>query len=300
MKTKNKQYHKQLSDAFFEKDGKSSAIPLIIETIEEQLQKKDKINFLDIGCNRGTLYSILEIIINENGWTNKINFFGIDYDNNSTKLCLEKHPDVKIYNVDLNQDDINIEEHFDIITSINTIHEVFSGTLLKQDKNTNNAFEIAKSKTKKVLSKISNLLNNDSSLIIYDGLDIEEFQKKNIVRFSFVNSSDEELLYKFVKEYKPLEINIEKIGENKFETTENNFLRLVSTFKYLNTPIWDIERMQTYHYFSTSDFLDVAKLNKLKVIETIPFSNNIELWKSKFKLYNTSWPEKSILIKYNN
>ncbi|MDH5532837.1 MAG: class I SAM-dependent methyltransferase [Candidatus Pacebacteria bacterium] len=300
MKTNNVQYHKQLSNAFFDKNGKSSALPTIIKTIEEQLKIKKTINFLDIGCNRGTLYSILKIIIYENKWEDRINFYGIDYDKKSIELCSKRHNDVIFYNINLNKINIKIKDHFDIITSINTLHEVFSGYILKQSGKNDLSFKNAKTHTEAVLTELIKLLNKNSSFIIYDGLDVETFQYENIVRFSFVNAKDKDLFNIFVKEYEPIPINVKEINLNLFETSKSNLLRLISTFKYINTDIWDIERKQTYHFFSITDFKNTAYNNNLKIETIKSFSNDIELWKSKFILEDSDWPEKSVLIKYNN
>lgn len=182
-------YQNQRLLSFYKKREKSIIFPHLLFYFDRALSRKrkkgDRLRILDVGCGTGNLLEILSIILKIRYPQEKPFLYGLDQDKDLIRKAKKKRPENFYYLKDLQLDNLSsIKEKFDIITVVNTLHEVFSSQILLENGKQNefNMRKINKSKraVSRVIKNVTKLLKEEGVLIIFGGIETEGFlTKKN-------------------------------------------------------------------------------------------------------------------------
>jgi SAM-dependent methyltransferase len=292
-------YQKELLLGFYKKRGKAITIPHIIHAVDRLLvnKSKDPIRILDVGCGKGDLLSLLSNMIAQINESRKVELFGLDREKHLLEIASEDSSiDANFFYKDLSKikssDFIN---KFDLIIATNTLHEVFSDFFKRSPKkDTIQKFNQAKEQLKIVIQELSQMLSGTGSILIYDGLAPTEF--KQTVKFKLKKIEILDLLDKFCAENKTWKIKYQK-QNNYIQMSQLDFMRFVTTFKYLGSNLWQIEREENYFYFSFEEYKQLLINLNLILDSTVLVNNDLNLYNHYFELIEPAdFPFKSLLI----
>jgi hypothetical protein len=183
--------------------------------------------------------------------------------------------------------------------SANTVHEVFSSLIGRNDAFPRKKFVFAKKKMHDLFGDIAAMLTKQGTLIFYDGLDIPSKDHLKKISFKIKNPVLKIYLKNFIADYSPWKIVYSLNEANDiYEMNMRDFLRFITTFKYLNSKLWAIERSESYAYFSENEFR--CLLSSLKLVpETFTIvGNDLGIWNNNIQLIGEEifFPPKSIMI----
>lgn len=297
-------YQNQLLLGYYKKKGKAVLVPHLIFLVERLLEsqnlKKGKIRVLDIGSGKGDLLHLVSEVAKIGGYREKIELWGLDYNEELIKEAMMSNGgDINYVIKDLRHDLLDdMNSQFDIVVSVNTIHEVFSGLL-----GANKEFPTVKFKKVKdiirleVFDKLVSLLKLNGSLMIYDGQDVEKEIAEKEVKFRIKEKVLNSYIPKFVNDYEPWKLKMVGDKKNQYVCNARDFCRFITTFKYLNTKLWPIESKESYQYFSTKEFRKTLKDLGLVIESEVFVNNDLGLWKRYVDLNDDSmYPIKAGLI----
>lgn len=293
-------YQSQLFQGYYTKRGKVVIIPYLLFAIERLVELRvKKISVLDIGCGKGDLLDLLNKYAKAKGYSEILELHGLDY---NAELLEEasKRDGFKLTQRDLRHDDLSdLFNKFDIVVSANTVHEVFSSLIGRNEAFPRKKFAFAKQKMHELFGDITAMLTEQGTLIFYDGLDIPSKDHTKKIAFKIKNPVLKAYLKSFIVDYSPWKISYTLNEASKvYEMNQRDFLRFVTTFKYLNSKLWAIERSESYSYFSEQEFR--CLFSELKLIpETFTIvGNDLGIWNNNIQLVedSTFFPPKAIMI----
>ncbi len=292
-------YQNELLLGFYKKRGKAITIPHIIHAVDRLLVNKNKgpIRILDVGCGKGDLLSLLSNMISQINESRKVELYGLDREKHLLEIASDDSSiDANFFYRDLSKikssDFIN---RFDLIIATNTLHEVFSDFFRRSSKKEPiQKFNQAKEQLGGVIQELVQVLSSTGSILIYDGLAPVEF-KKNI-KFKLKDAEVLDLLDKFCAENKTWKIEYQKQG-NVIHMSQLDFMRFVTTFKYLSSNLWQIEREENYFYFNFEEYKQLLTNLNLILDSTALINNDLNLYNHYLELVEPAdFPFKSLLI----
>lgn len=303
-KTEKKLYQKNLFANFYKKGGKSIAITYIIKSIIRfsKLDKKKQVVIADIGCGDGSLLAIIENVLIELGLRNRFLLIGLDYDNEMLTMAKRKiKQGAEFYNIDLTDEnlhkDLNTLPKIDIMICINTFHEVFSAFILNnhEKQNDDEKIELARKQCTKVMHNLIGPFSKNLDFIFYDGLDIDTQSSQDSISFNLLNISEQNFK-RFIDEYSLFKLMYKKVN-GKIWMRKDHFLKFISTFKYFDKALWNLEKYQSYFYFDRKQFEKIIYSSNLVINTILTISNDLNLWKQYVTLTsNIGFPSKAILL----
>lgn len=276
--------------------GKKQVLDLITNILKTGFNKPLKeIRILDIGCGDGYALNYLKKNCND---LQVENLWGLDKNCDVLDKAKSKYGIKNLLCVDLNKSWSIIPLQFDIVFSINTFHEVFS-EIIRSDEAGVDLIEKGKKKIKEIIKILSNHINPNGYLILFDG--VESDSPESLVRFKLVSEFAENAFIKFCKEYKAISINCqcELINRNKsYMLTLREFTRFITKFKWINSELWDIEKLESYQYFTNQEFIETIQSCDLNVFLNDKFISDIDLWRQNISIIdkNINYPWEHILI----
>ncbi len=292
-------YQDQLLVSFYKKRGKAIAIPHIVNAIDRLIVNKQKgpIRILDIGCGKGDLLCVLSEICQKLNIGRKIELYGLDKEKHllamaSSNPCIN----AKFFYKDITRikaSDFIVK--FDLIIAVNTLHEVFSSFLgVGHDNFPDESFNATQKMMQNVIHELSESLSSWGSIIIYDGLAPDNPEEE--ISFKFVDQGLKSLLDRMAKENKIWKLKYRENG-NIIHMSTRDFLRFISTFKYLNSELWEIEAEENYFYFTFQQFRNILRESGLKLNSVVKLSNDLDLWQNAVELQaGAEFPFKSCLM----
>jgi SAM-dependent methyltransferase len=292
-----KLYHDQMLYAFYMRRGKSLAIPHLLYVVQRLLklkQKNEPIRILDVGCGDGNLLEILHSVAKVNGFEKRIELHGLDKDEVSLETAKKK----KGFHVEYHQHDICSEDpipvgNVDVLIVMNTMHEVFSEFLQKYEDR-----DMAKKKTLEAYGRLSSSLSDIGSLVLYDGVEVDADKEDLSVEFRLQSSSTLTNLLEIVEEYMPYTLTCRQTKDQQFVMPYRDFLHMLTSLKYVDTPLWNIERKQSYQYYNQYEFFHMLEKFGFASESVIVMNSDLGLWKSHINILspNIYFPKKSIIL----
>lgn len=272
--------------------GKSTVLTYIFSKIEKILKdtaSDSKIKIADFGACEGDMLSQ----IRDRFGSKRIELFGFDYNENLISQAAKKYPDISFHHIDLNGGDFSkFASRFDIAFTVNTLHEVFSFAEYRRDSN-----EKRKRDVDQAIDNIASTIKQDGILLIYDGVESYAHLSQKI-EIQVKDSQTEKLVKKFQSEYIPLKPLFKKVGDRKFLTNLGTFTRFITKLRFLDSVLWQIEKEESYQYFTKEDFIDGLWQRGFTTNTVVLLRPRLQMWKDKVKIltHNIDYPFEHILI----
>jgi len=296
-------YRNQLLLGFFKKRGKSLVVPQVlfcIERLMEQYPKKEVIRVLDLGCGEAHLLQILHQATSIFGTDKKVELYGFDNDEEMLQAARSRNNVRAEYvKFDIRHDDFSrYDGYFDVIVSVNTLHEVFSSYLGEGNKKFPvGKVEYAREQICSIITKIAKMLTEDGSLVLYDGLLPPRELMQERIKFKIINPILLHYFKQMTGEFTLWPISY-KLTKDVVEMSYQDFCWFVTTFKYLNTKLWHFENQQVYQYMSEREINECFAEAGLRRESFMHVSNDLGLWQNNVEIVGKkfSYPVKSYLL----
>lgn len=263
--------------------SKARIIPYAINHIQKLAVTPNKIPILcEMGCGDGIILGEIFNILKSLRLHNTVQLTGFDYNENLIEIARKKFPRIKFILKDIAADQLSeYNEHFDVVLLPNILHEVCSF----YGQNNGEGFEMDKGQSivKETLKKIANTMTPNGLLVIVDGVESSNAVKKT-VRFRLKNSQARKEFDIFKSSYKPIKPKFKKIDEDIYETNLQVFTRLVTKSKFTTLPVWDMEKEETYQYFSLLEYSKLLSNLGLTLQSLDQISPDLGIWNEKFEI----------------
>lgn len=294
-------YQDQLLQAFYKKRGKSIVVPNALYCIDRLLEikkGKSKVRILDLGCGAGNLLQLIDKISKNSGFRDRLELIGVDYDEELISEAKDNNnSNIKYLVRDLRHDTFgSLKGKFDLIFCINTLHEIYTSLVRKNPSKIR--VKSSKEKLESLIHLYSELLSKKGSLMIYDGIGVDNAKRDKKIRFIIKDKSLFNYFDKFIDEYRAKKLKYKKISSKIFEMKYEDFTSFISTFKYLNSKLWPIESREIYQYFSLEEFKCVFKKSSLSLEAVSVMNNDIGAWSQAVEIVSKDLdlPYKSVLL----
>lgn len=271
--------------------GKRLAVDEILNILKT-FHFTESINILDIGCGEGYILKMLSDSLKI-----PIKFTGLDRSNlilqnakKTTNTCKDIH-DFSFLNINISNDKWadNIGK-FDIIIAINVFHEIYSEFLFRKKDNIKSSFL-------KIIDSAFKLLKENGVLLIFDGIESDYSFFKNI-SFRLLNDKVKSKFSTFENDYKILPVEFNRSDNDIISCNYRDFTRFITKLKFIDTETWDIERKESYQYFTEKEFLKMFYKNNMNIICNNSFICDIDEWEKNVTIIdkNISFPSECICI----
>lgn len=271
-------------------NGKQKAVLQTVSLIA-QMKNIQGVSLLELGCGSGDIISqIQKVCISRQLQIRRC--VGIDKDEYALQLAKDrKQVNIQFMSMDYTSEDLHHIGKFDIVILVNSLHEVFSS----RRKGTFIDIDSGKEKVKQTLTHIAKVLNVDGYLLIFDG--VEHAHAENLVHFTLLSEAARKNFRRFVEEYQGLKTDFD-IDTEKIASSLRDFTRYITKIIFLDSPTWEIEKYESYQYYTREEFYSVLKEIGFKNIRSDFYSPSQERWHKDVKLLspNAQFPDQHLLL----
>lgn len=271
--------------------GKSTITSYISTKVQQLLREgKEVVRIADFGSCEGDMLNQIKESFNNDS---RLEFHGFDYNKNLIDKSCKKYPDIHFHQLDINESDFSkFEEKFDIAFTVNTLHEVFSfaeykrGTYIKRKMDVLDA-----------LKNITSTIKHNGVFLIYDGVESYENPKAKIM-IEVKDSATEILLNKFNREYIPIKPYVRHMHGRVYELDLTSFTRFITKLRFLDSVLWQIEKEESYQYFTKEQFIDELWEFGFTTNTVVLLRPRLQEWKNRIKILSNGvdYPFEHILI----
>ena len=265
-------------------ESKNVAIYATVESIERQLQNKERIKVLDVGCFSGAMLNRIFRELSEESQV-RIDLFGIDSDIEATEHGRKKYGNIEYWQVNI-EDGLDMEGKFDIVMLVNVLHELFPKTNL----------DARKKKISEVFLDVASLLSDGGEIILLDGLRPDN--PNQIVEVTLTSDEWIDRFEKLGNEYAVAELFVQRIGDRQIRTDVLGLAIFITKARYVNEDYWESEAQQLYQYYNHNDFIRLVQDAGLELVRFEPQPLKSEIWKEMIDKVNPDgvFPAKNVLI----
>jgi hypothetical protein len=185
---------------------------------------------------------------------------------------------------------------FEIVLLVNALHEVFSAGCSPERGEA--AVEQSKRQVQEALTNAVEHLAPGGCLVLFDGLensgDIQE-----CIRIRFRHLQARRRFETFAREYRPFRISYLETGDPfVVELSYHDFTRYITKSIFLDKPLWQTERLESYQYFNKTEFRQAFAYLGLEIDEMRTLTVNYEKWRGEVEIETAEadFPEEHIMI----
>lgn len=242
-------------------------------------------SILEVGCGEGHL---LSSIINLAGslFTKSV---GVDNNLQAIKRASIFYPEIDFHYIDITKySSLRNLGKFDVILIVNVLHEIYSVSSLSQ------SIKFGKQMVSDTIKEMSCLLNDDGIFVIMDGLEADNSDKDS-VKFKLKCSIN--YFNDFIADYRHLYNKYDMLNESaEVEMMSRDFTRFITKLRFVNGPLWDIEKTESYQYYTEKEFFEKLISNGFNVIKIEKFISNIHNWENSIDITQGNFPFEHIII----
>jgi len=276
--------------------GKREAILAVSQLIRRMaVNPNQKVRLLELGCGEG---QIIGPLVDAHAQVRSINSSqGVDYAPKSIKVCRRLYPEMTFIEGDFMRQELMAElGQFEIVLLVNALHEVFSAGCSPERGEA--AVEQSKRQVQEALTNAVEHLAPGGCLVLFDGLensgDIQE-----CIRIRFRHLLARRRFETFAREYRPFRISYLETGDPfVVELSYHDFTRYITKSIFLDKPLWQTERLESYQYFNKTEFRQAFAYQGLEIDEMRTLTVNYEKWRGEVEIETagSDFPEEHIMI----
>ncbi len=135
-------------------------------------------------------------------------------------------------------------------------------------------------------------------MVLFDGLE-PPGDGQELVRIRFQGWQARRRFETFAREFKPFRIQYRETGEpGCVELSRRDFTRYIDKSIFLDKPLWQTERLESYQYFTEEEFRQALTALGLSIRELRTLTVNYEKWQSEVEILTpgVDFPAEHILI----
>ncbi len=271
------------------------AISRLIRTMSEGPVPRQPLRLLELGCGEG---QIIGSLVNAHAQAvSRQASCGVDYSRRAIEICRRAYPGMTFIESDFtDQERMAALGQFEIVMLVNALHEVFSRAVCSKPGEVD--LPQAKRQVEQALAGAAERLSPGGFLGLFDGLEYPgDLEKRLLIRFTCWPAR---LRFEtFARQYVPFRISFRDAGDPfTVELSLRSFTRYITKSIFLEKPLWQTERLESYQYFNESEFRAAFARLGLEIQELRTLTMNYEKWRGEVEILSPGldFPAEHILI----
>jgi SAM-dependent methyltransferase len=276
--------------------GKREAILTASKLIRDLAERPGQpVRLLELGCGEG---QIIGALVNAHSQVHLINTScGVDYSSRAIEQCHRSYPGMSFIEGDFTDRGLMAGlGQYEIVLLVNSLHEVFSAAYSPELGEVD--VPEGKQRVRQALAGAVERLEIGGYLVLFDGLETSGNVQETI-RIRFQHWQARRRFDTFAREYQPFRISFQETGDPScVELSQRDFNRYVTKSIFLEKPLWQIERLESYQYFNESEFRNAFAGLELTVHELRTLTVDYEKWHNEVDIETpeVDFPTEHILI----
>jgi SAM-dependent methyltransferase len=262
-----------------ENQGKREAILAVSRLLRGRFRQTGKpARVLELGCGEGQIVGAL--LDAHADLCDRSKVAGLDYNPRSLARCRRDFPALKFMQGDIT-DPVLLSSLglYDFVLLVNVVHEVFSSTISPETGEVD--VPLAKQRATAALAGAAGMLAPGGWLVLFDGLE-PPGAADDLLRIRFIHSAARRDFDQFVAQYRPFRITFRETGDLLcVELSRRDFIRYMTKSIFLGKVLWERERLESYQYFTETEFRAAFEGLGLEIVELRPLSENEEKWRQR-------------------
>jgi SAM-dependent methyltransferase len=203
-----------------------------------------------------------------------LELYGFDYNKFLIDKGSQKHPDISFVQANILTSDLNeYQEKFDLVFTINTLHEIASFS------NTDNPIKSGEENVHTSIINILSTVKPDGLIVIYDGVEHDLDPEKEIT-VELANAESEQNLLKFKDEYTFFKPAITSLGSLKYTMNIRTFTVFITKYRFLESLVWEFEREERYQYYTKQRWIDTLSGLGLSLMTILLLRPRLSDWQN--------------------
>jgi hypothetical protein len=276
--------------------GKREAILTGSRLIRRMAQQPGQpVRLLELGCGEA---QIIGALVEGHSQVIGINqSIGIDYIPKSIDTCRKHYPQMRFIEGDFTDPRLLTGlGPFEMVLLVNALHEVFTSGFSAELGEID--VPAAKHKAEQALTGAVSLLAPGGYLLLFDGLEMPG-DPHDKLRLHFLSRQARQHFETFAREYHPFQITYREYASPlHLELTRRDFTRYITKSIFLGKALWQTERLESYQYFTESEFRAAITRQGLEIRELRTLTVDEEKWNDLVEIETpgVNFPEEHILI----
>jgi SAM-dependent methyltransferase len=253
------------------------------------------VRILELGCGEG---QVIGALVRAHAGTRAIEAScGVDYAPAAIDKGRRAFPELSFVECDFTDPELMSGlGQFEIVLLVNALHEVFSAAystaLGELD------VPLAKQRVGRALAGAVDRLVQGGYLLLFDGLE-SDGDASQVLRLCWRDRGARRRFETFASEYRPFRIVYRETGDPlRVELSYRDFTRYLTKSIFLDKPLWQTERLESYQYFNQAEFRAAFERLGLEVLELRTLSVNYEKWRAEVEIETegADFPAEHVLV----
>jgi len=253
------------------------------------------VRILELGCGEG---QVIGALVRAHASTRAIEAScGVDYAPAAIEKGCRAFPELTFVEGDFTDPGMLAGlGQFEIVLLVNALHEVFSAAystaLGELD------VPLAKRQVEWALAGAVARLAQGGYLLLFDGLE-SDGDVSRVVRICWRDREARRRFETFAAEYRPFRITYCETGDPlRVELSYRDFTRYMTKSIFLDKPLWQTERLESYQYFNQAEFRAAFERLGLEVFELRTLTVDYEKWRAEVEIETegVDFPAEHILL----
>jgi SAM-dependent methyltransferase len=274
--------------------GKRRALVAAFQIIEGLAAESARpVRIIELGCGEGHILGELLKMCE----TSKLavgDCAGVDNQERVIERARRLYPRVSFSVADYAERPLNLQP-FDLVMMVGTLHEVYSGSRPVASSEIEPG--LGKKAVAKALGHGTRLVGDDRYLVLFDGVEHPLPDLRIVVGFNSARALDE--FKKIVSEYEAIRLSYEESGGmGRVRISMRDFTRYITKTRFFNSGLWEIEKRESYQYFTEEEFKKCLGEFGIDVLKLQCSSPRQKDWDDRvtIKTPGVAFPQENILI----
>lgn len=274
--------------------GKRQAVLATSRLILQMAAANSAVRLLELGCGEGQIIGALaEGHGQVRGMEKSV---GVDYVAAAVEKCRRAYPGLTFLEGDFTDPALMASlGQFEIVLMVNALHEVFSTTFSEALGEVD--IPAARARVEQAFALAAGRVMPGGWLVLFDGLEPPGDPRRRM-RVRFLTRESRAHFETFAREYRPFRITYRATGEDVVELSQRDFTRYLTKSIFLGKKLWQTERLESYQYFTESDFHAAFERSGLVIHELRTLTVDEDKWRRSVRILTPGvrFPEEHILI----
>ena len=269
-----------------------AASRLVRRLAEDPLQP---VRILELGCGEG---QVIGALVRAHAGVRAIEAScGVDYAPAAIEKGRRAFPELVFIEGDFtNPHLLGGLGQFEIVLLVNALHEVFSAAY--SDALGEVDVPQARRRVREALAMAVERLAPGGYLLLFDGLE-SAGDTSQILRIRWPDRQARRRFETFAAEYRPFRIAYHETGDPlRVELSYHDFTRYVTKSIFLDKPLWQTERLESYQYYTQAEFTEAFERLELEVCELRTLTVDYDKWRGEVEIETdgVDYPVEHVLL----
>ena len=269
-----------------------AASRLVRRLVEDPLQP---VRILELGCGEG---QVIGALVRAHAGVRAIEAScGVDYAPAAIEKGRRSFPELVFIEGDFTDPHLlGGLGQFEIVLLVNALHEVFSAAY--SDALGEVDVPQARRRVREALAMAVERLAPGGYLLLFDGLE-SAGDTSQILRIRWPDRQARRRFETFATEYRPFRIAYHETGDPlRVELSYHDFTRYVTKSIFLDKPLWQTERLESYQYYTQAEFTEAFERLELEVCELRTLTVDYDKWRGEVEIETdgVDYPVEHVLL----